>query len=72
MSTSWRNQYKARKQTRDLLIAMAHTYRELDGDGQVSTRRLREVAVRAADQGVVWPKPLFLLLDDNIARSGRI
>jgi hypothetical protein len=36
----------------------------------VSTRRLREVAARAADTGVVWPKPL--ILDDNIARIGRI
>jgi len=54
------------------MIAMPHTYGELNGDGQASTRRLREVAVKAADQGVVWPKPLFLILDDNIARAGRI
>jgi hypothetical protein len=69
---AWRNQWKARKLTRELMIAMAHTYGELSGDGQVSTRRLREVAAKAADQGVVWPKPLFLMLDDNIARLGRI
>jgi hypothetical protein len=69
---NWRNQQKARRKVRDLMIAMAHTYGELSGDGQVSTRRLREVAAKAADQGVVWPKPLFLMLDDNIARSGRI
>jgi hypothetical protein len=69
---AWRNQRKAKKQTRHLMIAMAHSYGELHGDGQASTRRLREVAVRAADQGVVWPKPLFLILDDNIARTGRI
>jgi len=69
---AWRAQWKARKQTRDLMIAMAHTYGELNGDGQVSTRRLREVAAKAADKGVVWPKPLFLILDDNIERVGRI
>jgi hypothetical protein len=69
---AWHAQRKARKYTRDLMLAMAHTYRELSADGQVSTRRLREVAVRAADQGVVWPAPLFLILDDNIARIGRL
>ncbi len=69
---AWHAQYKARKQTRDIMMAMAHTYGELSGDGDVSTRRLREVAVKAADQGAVWPKPLFLLLDDNVARAGRI
>jgi hypothetical protein len=69
---AWRDQHKARKHTLDLMIEMAHTYGELNGDGQVSKRRLREVTARAADRGVVWPKPLFLLLDDNIARSGKI
>jgi hypothetical protein len=69
---AWRAQWKARKKIRDLMIAMAHTYAELNGEGQTSTRRLREVAANAADQGVVWPKPLFLVLDDNIARVGRI
>jgi hypothetical protein len=68
----WRFQRKARKQVRDLMVMMAHTYSELSGSGQVSTRRLREVAAKAADSGVVWPKPLFLILDENIARVGRI
>lgn len=72
LPVAWRGQYKARKQTRSLMTAMAHTYAELSGSGEVSTRRLREVAAKAADQGVVWPKPLFLILDDNIARKGRI
>jgi len=69
---AWRNQRRSKRKVRDLMIAMPHTYGELNGDGQASTRRLREVAVKAADQGVVWPKPLFLILDDNIARAGRI
>lgn len=69
---AWRAQYKARKQTRELMNAMARTYGELSGDGEISTKRLREVAAKAADQGVAWPKPLFLMLDDNIARKGRI
>jgi hypothetical protein len=69
---AWRHQRKSKRTVRDLLKEMASTYAELSGDGDVSTRRLREVAARAADSGVVWPKPLFLLLDDNIARTGRL
>jgi hypothetical protein len=69
---AWRNQRRSKRKVRDLMIAMSHTYSELSGEGQVSTRRLREVAARAADTGIVWPKALFIILDDNIARIGRI
>jgi len=60
------------KRQRDLLNAMRYTYGELAGSGPISTRRLREVATRSADSGVAWPAPLFLILDDNITRTGRI
>lgn len=69
---AWWHQRKSKRAVRDLLKAMLDTYTELSGDGDVSARRLREVAGRAADAGVGWPKPLFLLLDDNIARTGRL
>lgn len=69
---AWRQQRKSKRKARDLLGAMTNTYGELTGGSQISTRRLREVAVRAADLGVVWPAPLFLILDDNIARTGRV
>jgi hypothetical protein len=72
LPVAWRKQRRSKGKVRDLMIAMSHTYSELSGEGQVSTRRLREVAARAADDGVVWPKALFLILDDNIARIGRI
>jgi hypothetical protein len=55
---------------RKLIEAMLTTYTGLDGDGTVSSRRIREVAAKAGDAGVVWPAPLFALLDDNIGRSG--
>jgi hypothetical protein len=48
---AWRAQWKARKQTRDLMIAMAHAYGELNGQDQVSRRRLREVTAKTA---VFW------------------
>ena len=69
---AWRDQRKSKRTVRDLILSMAHTYAELSGDGAVSTRRVREVAARAADLGVVWPNPLFLILDANIARVGRL
>ena len=52
------------------LLPMVRTYSELESWGAVSSRRVHEVAVKAADKGVVWPGPLFAVLDDNIARGG--
>ena len=48
------------------------TYKELPPGVAVSTRRLREVVNKAADAGVVWPSPLYAMLDDNIGRTGRL
>lgn len=67
---AWRHQAKARQEARDLIIHMTTTYAELADGGIISTRRLRELAQRAADAGVAWPGPVFALLDDNIARGG--
>ena len=67
----WKSQKKARNNLRGLILAMTHTYEEL-AHGSVSTRRVREVATKAADSGVVWPGPLFAILDDNIARGGSL
>lgn len=69
---AWRAQRKEKEQVRRLIKHMLETYHELRGEGQLSTRRLREVATRAADAGTVWPKPLFLILDDNERRVSRI
>ena len=52
------------------LLPMIHTYYELESAGAVGTRRVREVAAKAAEKGVVWPGPLFAILDDNVARGG--
>ena len=69
---TWRHQAKARSTVWKCLHGMLETYSELSSDGVISTRRLREIAVKAADVGVGWPGPLFAILDDNIARSGRL
>jgi len=69
---AWRHQTKARSTVWKCLHGMFETYSELSSDGTISTRRLREVAVKAADVGVGWPGPLFAILDDNLARSGKL
>lgn len=66
----WRHQHKKRRQVVDLIRLLNHTHGELSSGAVVSTRRLREVASKAADAGVVWPSPLFAMLDDNITRTG--
>jgi hypothetical protein len=49
---------------------MIHVYSELGSEGALSTKRIREVVSRAGDGGVVWPGPLYAILDDNIGRIG--
>jgi hypothetical protein len=69
---AWRQQAKSRSNIPKIIEAMIRTYSELDSDGVVSARRVREVATKAADIGVAWPGPLFAILDDIIARTGRL
>jgi len=54
-----------------LLTQMNSVYVELNSDGPISARHIEERAKRAADAGVVWPGPLFALLDDINRRDGR-
>ena len=69
---SWRHQYKVRREVIEKLRMMDQTYSERPPGVAVSTRRLREAASMAADAGVVWSAPLYAMLDDNIARTGRL
>jgi hypothetical protein len=68
---SWHTQIKARQKVRDLLLAMNTIYDELRSDGPISAQHIRGRANSAAQIGVVWPAPLFAMLDDIIARTGR-
>lgn len=54
-----------------LLTQMNSVYVELNSDGPISARHIEDRAKRAADAGVVWPAPLFALLDDINRRDGR-
>ena len=68
---SWYSQAKARRNVRNLLLAMNTIYSELRSDGPISAQHIRERVSSAAEEGVVWPAPLFALLDDIVARTGR-
>jgi hypothetical protein len=59
------------KRISTMLATMNRVYLELDAAGPVSSRNFIELARKATDAGVVWPAPLFALLDDIAARSGR-
>lgn len=72
MPVVWWYQRKDRMKVKELVRRMLATYSELDTTAAISTRRVREVATTAAEAGVVWPSPLFALLDDNIGRLGRL
>lgn len=67
----WFNQAKARRRVRDLLATMTTLYNEQRSDGPISAHYIRERASDASRQGVVWPAPLFAVLDDIISRTGR-
>jgi hypothetical protein len=66
---AWSKQSKARKRVMDLLSNMSTIYTEVRSDGPISARYIYDRATR--EEGVVWPAPLFALLDDIIAPTGR-
>ena len=68
----WWKQSKARLQIKEFLALMLHAYSELGSEGTLSTKRVREIVSKAADGGVIWPGPLYAILDDNISRLGRL
>lgn len=55
----------------EILDEIRKVYSEMQVDGAISARRIRERAAAAAEKEVVWPPPLFALLDDIIDRTGR-
>ncbi len=68
---AWRKQASARQHVAKLLSTMATVYNELKSDGPISAKYIRDRATNAAQEAVVWPAPLFALLDDIISRTGR-
>jgi hypothetical protein len=68
----WRSHTKEVNDVTSLMADMLSCYSELRSHGPVSARRLLERLKEAANKGVAWPGPLWALLDDVMARSGRL
>ena len=69
---AWGQHAKAVRNIRMLMGEMVQTYNELRTDGPVSVRHLLERMKMATEKGVSWPGPLYALLDDVMARTGRV
>jgi hypothetical protein len=68
---AWRTQSKARQNTFDLMASMDKTYFELRSGEVISANHILDCVKAAASLGVIWPSPLYALLDDVIRRTGR-
>ena len=64
---AWRRSVQSERE----IAGLTSIYQELKSDGPISAHHIRRRADVASDKGVVWPPPLFTLLDDMIARTGR-
>jgi hypothetical protein len=63
--------FSSGRKVRNLLAIMDTLYYEQRSDGPISAYYTRERANDARKQGVIWPAPLFAVLDDIISRTGR-
>jgi hypothetical protein len=55
-----------------LLRAIVRTYAHLSSKGLVRTLKVRDSARIGSGMGVTWPRPLYPILEDNLARCGRL
>lgn len=67
----WFHQRRAQKNVFELINGMNGVYAELNSDGAISADRILREVDRVAVLGVVWPSPLFVLLEDIKKRTGR-
>lgn len=68
----WTRHFAARRKALALLDAMLTTYAQMKSDSVISAQHILNSANQSAAQGVVWPSPLFVLLEDVIRRGGRL
>ncbi|NKB29722.1 MAG: hypothetical protein GKR99_20075 [Rhodobacteraceae bacterium] len=47
----------------------ASIFTELNGEGPISTARLRDIVSNSADQGILWPSGVWVMLDDLDRRN---
>jgi len=68
---AWRQQSKAKGRVVDLIGAMSGVYAELMSDGPISASHIKYRLEDVAAKGVVWPAPVFAVLEDVLGRTGR-
>lgn len=68
---TWWQIRKTKREIMVLLDQMAGVYADLKSDGPISADHIRQRAQAASKAGVVWPAPLFVLLEDVAGRTGR-
>lgn len=66
---SWR---RAREIANKILASMLTTYQSMHSDSVISASHVLDRVKAAASEGVVWPSPLYVVLEDVIARGGRL
>jgi hypothetical protein len=68
---AWTQRREQVGKVRLLLAEMGTTYAALHSEGPISARHILELLKASSEKGVVWPAPLYALLDDVVARTGR-
>lgn len=51
---------------------MLTTYGTMQSDSVISAQHVLDSVKASAALGVVWPSPLFVVLEDVIARGGKL
>ena len=69
---AWRAQVRQNAHIAKLLSSINSVYAEMNSTGPISAKHIRDRAQAASFDGVGWPPSLFVLLDDIVARGGRI
>jgi hypothetical protein len=67
----WMVVRKEQRRVREILEHMSGAYSALGSDGPISAQHVSGLLARATENGVVWPGPVHVLLEDIIARGGR-
>jgi hypothetical protein len=73
LPSAWATNRKGRQRVAEMMQAMFSFYPEIvSSSGPISASHIRERASDISKMGVVWPPPLFALLDDVIDRTNRL
>jgi hypothetical protein len=68
----WFTRRRVANEHSKMLSVMINCYGNLRSDGPISARHIVERLATATNQGVIWPAPVFALLDDVAARRDRL